>query len=257
MADYWIKRALEDEEKAQALAASYSKRQQQAYIEAYRNIEKEINALYTEIISQPQGLENITRSQLWRYKKYTDLKNTISSEVNTLANTQNDIINWCIQDVFANTMGLEFDEVNSSFSAIGKEQLKQALNSNWCGKNYSERIWQNSEALADRLNKDIADMICLGKNPEDLKKELMEDFNTSYRVADRLIRTEASYTFNTAALESYKNAGVEKVEFIAENDCCDQCAEYSGKEFEIENVPMLPVHPNCRCCYAPVVDITI
>lgn len=257
MSSYWINRAIEDEEKAQALASSFSKRQQQAYIDAYKSIEKEIDALYSQIISQPQGLEYLTRSQLWRYKKYTDLKNTIANEVESIAGSQYTIMDMCIEEVFKQTMGFEADALDSSFSAIGKEQLRQALNSNWSGKNYSERIWQNTNALAERLNKDIADMICQGKSPEDVKKQLMEDFNTSYRVADRLVRTEASYTYNTAAIESYKNAGVEKVEFIAEDDCCDQCEEYRGQEFDIANVPMLPIHPNCRCCYAPVVNLEI
>lgn len=256
MSDYWIRRAQEDEEKAQALAASYSKRQEKAYRNAYKAIEGEVNSLYAEILSQPYGQENITRSQLWRYKKYTDLQNQIAKEIGEVGRVQNNIVDMCIEDVFERTMDSKLEDFDSRYTTISKDQMKQSLNTNWAGENYSSRIWKNTNNLADRLKRDISDMICLGKNPEEIKGQLMDDFNISYRVSDRLIRTEANHAFNTAAIESYKAAGVQEVEFIAENDCCDQCEEYRGKTFPVGSVPMLPIHPNCRCCYAPVVELT-
>lgn len=257
MSDYWIKRTQEDEEKAQRLAKSYSRRQIKGYKDAYNEIQKSIDALYAEIISQPQGLENITRSQLWQYKKYVELRNQIAKEVGDFRINQTSIADMCIEDVFERTMKMKLDDLGANYSSINKEQMKQYLNTNWAGENYSNRIWQNTNNLANRLNKDIADMICLGKNPEQVKAALMDDLNVSYRMADRLIRTEASHAYNSASLASYKEANVQEVEFIAESDCCDQCAEYAGKTFPVDRVPTLPIHPNCRCCYAPVVELEI
>ena len=37
---------------------------------------------------------------------------------------------------------------------------------------------------------------------------------------------------------------------------CD-CHSLDGKIFDIGTEPTLPRHPNCICCYAPVVDLTV
>ena len=44
---------------------------------------------------------------------------------------------------------------------------------------------------------------------------------------------------------------IEYYRFVAENDnkCCDKCKKYNNKIFKDtdENIPKLPIHPNCRC----------
>ena len=54
-------------------------------------------------------------------------------------------------------------------------------------------------------------MIVAGTNPQDIIDMLRYDFGVAYNVAERLIRTEASHAYNTAALESYKRANVKEV----------------------------------------------
>jgi hypothetical protein len=34
---------------------------------------------------------------------------------------------------------------------------------------------------------------------------------------------------------------------------CEDCLALDGKTFDIDKAPTLPIHPNCRCCYVPVV----
>ena len=104
------------------------------------------------------------------------------------------------------------------------------------------------------MEKQLEQMMISGKNPEQIKGEIKRRFNSSYFVADRLIRTESSYIYNAAALESYKRAGVQEVDFLAEPDCCEECEQHSGKRFAIDSLPFVPVHPNCRCTYLPVID---
>lgn len=126
----------------------------------------------------------------------------------------------------------------------------------WSGQSYSDRIWTNTNELARRTKEKITDLVAIGKLPEEVKKEIKEEFNVSYRVADRLIRTEASHVFNAAAMERYENSGVEQVEVLVEDDdkICDDCKELDGKIYNIDKAPTLPIHPNCRCCYVPVVQ---
>jgi NAD+--asparagine ADP-ribosyltransferase len=60
-------------------------------------------------------------------------------------------------------------------------------------------------------------------------------------------------------METYKELGVEKKEFMAEADACPECEENQDAgaiaiddEFPNGDVP---VHPNCRCAIAPVSEI--
>ena len=82
----------------------------------------------------------------------------------------------------------------------------------------------------------------------------MNDLNVCYSYADRLVRTEASHVYNEAAKAAYKEAKVEKIRVLVENDACPICKKYK-QTYLLGQEPRLPAHPNCRCCYAPVIDL--
>lgn len=252
---YWEQRASDNEDKAQRLAASYSKRQEKLYKDAYKKINNTISALQNEIAAN--GAENITRTELWRYQKYIDLRNLIEKELGIAGQKQISILDDMTKKVFQNTLETTLKDLphSDTYNMLSKQQIGNNLNTAWSGANYSQRVWTNTNHLAQTLDKKITDMLTLGKMPQEIKTEIMRQMNVSYNVADRLIRTEASHVYNTAAIEGYKQSGITEVEFIAEDDCCDDCAQYSGQTFQIGTEPMLPIHPNCRCCYAPVVEL--
>jgi SPP1 gp7 family putative phage head morphogenesis protein len=75
--------------------------------------------------------------------------------------------------------------------------------------------------------------------------------------ARMMARTETMYAVNQGALLRYTQAGVEKVEWLSSTEddrVCDECEALNGQIFDIDEVPEIPVHPNCRCCTAPVVE---
>lgn len=57
-----------------------------------------------------------------------------------------------------------------------------------------------------------------------------------------------------AVLQAYKDAGVKRVIWQTERDnkVCPECAPLNGKVFDIDKVPPLPRHWNCRCVVKPV-----
>ncbi len=76
-----------------------------------------------------------------------------------------------------------------------------------------------------------------------------------YRKRCALIaRTETARAVSEGSILGYKQSGVNKVEFIASADACEECADLDGKIYSIGEVSgILPVHPACRCTYAPVI----
>lgn len=62
------------------------------------------------------------------------------------------------------------------------------------------------------------------------------------------------------ALNSYEEMGIEGVEVEAEfatagdDVVCPECEELEGKVYSIEEARgVIPVHPNCRCAWIPMV----
>ena len=74
--------------------------------------------------------------------------------------------------------------------------------------------------------------------------------------APMVARTEVIAASNEGSLWRYEKEGIEKAEFFAALDerTCDECMGFHGQEFTISEAHgLIPVHPNCRCTYIPVV----
>jgi len=177
-------------------------------------------------------------------KYFSDLTKSQQKDVsNLLTNIYNQT-----RIELGNSLGRPFDVTNVF-------QLKGLLARSESSLTISQRIWHNNAVVSDRVNKDIARLLYNNSNPEDIKRALMNDFNVSYNSADRLIRTESSKFYNSAALDSYKDAGIEYVEFLAEADACEEhCQPNDGKVFQIGTGEVPPLHPNCRCTILPVIN---
>ena len=250
-AKYWKNRAIQMEDDKEKLADALSERTRKSYIRSFNRLNKYIDALYAEI--QDKGLDNVRRTDLYNLQKYAALRDKIAQEIQGLAVEDNEKLSKLLDDIAVDTYESNLKEMSIDFSIISEQQAKAIASQNWTGVKFSDRIWGNANDFNARVMNDIEDMVIRGKSPEQLKKKLIEDYSIKFHEADRLIRTEASHAYNSAALQSYMEAGCEQVDFLAESDCCEKCEPYSGKRYPAALAPVIPVHPNCRCTYLPVV----
>ena len=123
------------------------------------------------------------------------------------------------------------------------------------GKTYSQRVWDNIGRLTETLNEELISCVVTGKKTSELKLKLQERFGVSYRRADTLVRTELVHIQTRAAEQRYKDYGIEMVEVLVDIDdrTCEECAALDGQVFPINAAPVLPLHPNERCCLVPVI----
>lgn len=250
-AKYWKDRAIQMEEDKEKMAEALSERTRKSYIRSFRRLNADIDALYAEILSR--GIEDMTRTDLYNLQKYAALRDKIAKEIEGLAIEDNEKLTKLLDDIAVETYKSNLKEMGIDFSMLSEQQAKAIASQNWTGVRFSDRIWGNANDFNSRVMSDIEEMVIGGKSPDQLKKKLMEDFSIKFHEADRLIRTEASHAYNSAALQSYTEAGCAEVDYLAESDCCDLCKPYSKKRFPVEDAPVIPVHPNCRCTYLPVV----
>lgn len=137
--------------------------------------------------------------------------------------------------------------------------LLRAMDIAWSGRNYSARIWRNTDQLAQMLEDEIEAAFLSGKSVRRMANVIMDRFGVGYRAAECLMRTETSYVQNQTAAQRYRDAGCTDYEILTASDrrTCSRCAAQNGKRYPFtamqpgENAP--PFHPNCRCTILPVV----
>ena len=133
---------------------------------------------------------------------------------------------------------------------VSPDKIKTVLDRPWSGANFSERIWSNTDKLAQVVKQEIVNGMIQGINLQTMNRRIAERFETAKKNdVERLLRTEVNYTLNQATLDGYKEAGIEKYEFSATLDSRTSqiCSELHGEVFLVKSVAVglnyPPMHP--------------
>lgn len=167
-----------------------------------------------------------------------------------------DIIqNAYMQMVFDVTKGADY---RAAFDLIPESRVKAILSTNWSGQMFSQRVWDNTNALADGLKHDMLVGIMAGKSEQHMADDIMNRCSVGAFEARRLVRTETTCVANMAELDGYKKLDIDEYEFSAclDSRTSDLCRELDGKVFKRNSaqagVNLPPMHPFCRSTTLPV-----
>jgi SPP1 gp7 family putative phage head morphogenesis protein len=146
-----------------------------------------------------------------------------------------------------------------SFNLLNTEFVKEAVDFNWSGVSFSERIWNNQNQLIQSLRTEITESIKEGESIEKVARRIRKEFGSSAYQSQRLVRTESSRIIASAQDKIYQNSDVlEQVKYLAtlESNTCNLCAADDSKVFNKNDPgkPKIPRHPNCRCVYTPYIE---
>lgn len=150
--------------------------------------------------------------------------------------------------------------ITDSFHAINERAVKQIVNRNWSGENFSSRIWGHTGDLQKTVKDALLKGTLTGASVNDMAAEIKNRFNVAAYQARRLIRTELNYVQNQATLDEFKDTGVDRYEYAAfiDDRTSEICHELNGHIFYVKNakvgVNYPPMHPNCRSGVYPVVE---
>lgn len=151
-------------------------------------------------------------------------------------------------------------QTDQLFAVPDIDTFKVSSQSPWFGGDYSASIWKNRDALAEALEQKITAGYLSGRSNAKIAQDIQEQFGVSFRVAERLVRTETAYISGQSDLAAYKRSGVKWYRFVATLDTrtCDDCGPMDLTVYEVEkarvgeNYP--PMHPWCRCTTVAVWD---
>lgn len=138
------------------------------------------------------------------------------------------------------------------FEALDKSFVKELLQTRWSGENFSARIWQNNEALAERVKDELLISMLTGRSATKASQKIADAFDVEAWKARRLLRTESAYVDGQVRLAQYKKFGVEVYIYTAILDLRTSqiCREHDKKRYLVKNaevgVNYPPLHPWCR-----------
>lgn len=295
---YWLKRSEELEKVAKMTEKEVMKKLSALYRDAFRSIEKEVNdfmmkyavdhkldyatvtqtltpidlAEYNEKIQELHAMYRDTKSE---YIKIEIERLKARSKITRLRALQDAInVELCkvtheYQMTLEDTLiGLFSDQYTKACELMGvmapgipREAIIKIIEYPYAGKMFSDRIWDNKDALVKYIQQDLTVGIIRGDSIQKMARQLKKDLNVLYYQAERLVRTETNYAMNQAHLKGYKDSGVvEKYEFLAAHDkrTSKLCRGLDGEMFELSKatvgVNYPPVHCNCRSTVIPVLE---
>lgn len=84
--------------------------------------------------------------------------------------------------------------------------------------------------------------------------ERRKALDTARSVLWRQVREYGDIVTDSSMLESYKRYGVKKVVWVGilDEKICNTCFDLDGNVYDIDSIPALPQHWNCRCYVQPI-----
>lgn len=169
----------------------------------------------------------------------------------------NSAFNAYCKDVYNIQQGMN---IAYQFDNLDSNLIDKTLKSKWSGKNYSDRIWNNTNELADSLKDEMMLGVLTNKTEKEMADTIVNKFAVGAYQARRLIQTESAAMSAFADQLAFEDAGIDKQMFIAVHDSrtskiCQQhdrsIVETSKAQVGV-NVP--PLHPNCRSHMIPYIE---
>lgn len=140
-----------------------------------------------------------------------------------------------------------------SFAHIDQKTFDRLLKSKWSGKNFSSRIWDNTQQVADTVKEELLLEMLTGKTLDDCAEAIQYRFQVGAHQSRRLIRTESNFVSGQMQLKAYEECDAEYYEYVATLDSRtdEECGRLDGKRFKVSDarpgVNFHPMHPFCRC----------
>ena len=295
---YWLKRSEELDKVATKVEKEVMKELSALYRDAFRSIEKEVNdfmmkyavdhkldyATVTQMLT-PIDLAEYNQKIEELYAMYRDTGSEyIKIEIDRLnarakitrLQALQDAINveltkvtheyqMTLEDTLIGLFTEQYKEVSELLGimapVINREAIKTIIEYPYAGKMFSDRIWDNKDALVKHIKQNLTAGIIRGDSIQKMSRQLKKDLNVLYYQAERLVRTETNYAMNQGHLKGYADSGVvEKYEFLAAIDSRTSklCKNQNGKVYKLSDatvgVNFPPLHPHCRSTVIPVLE---
>lgn len=148
--------------------------------------------------------------------------------------------------------------VTTKGSVWTSKEVQEQIYKQIANADFSKRVWADIDGLKGQLDGLVSTAIIRGDNPKEMAKWLTgmvsASINNQKYAAERLARTETTRVQFLAQKMTIKQGGYKYVKWFAEGSACKACKEIAGEDsgygdgiYLYNEVPDIPVHPNCMC----------
>ena len=196
-----------------------------------------------------------------RINRLEYLKSEIGLELVRAGYQVDDELRWKLSEDYTDELKRQASILSMTVkdSLWSSREVQKAIMVQTAGATFSQRLWQNQDALKARLDAVLSTGIIRGDNPREMARDLKDMVSktvTNYRyVTERIARTESARVQFTAQKKSIKDNGYRYVKWFAEPSACSHCRDIADNDteglgigvYKVDDCPDIPVHPNCRC----------
>ena len=264
--NYWAQKLAKNQQKIPDKTIKDINKQLQIYYgRAAKRVIADFEATYNKLLATMADGREPTPADLYKLDKYWQAQGQLKQELQKLGDREIKLLSAAFEtNFFEIYYSIELPDT-TLFNTVDLAVAHQLINGIWCadGKSWSQRVWDNTNSLAQTLNDELIHIVATGKKTTALKNKLQERFGVSYSRANTLVRTEIAHIQTQAAKQRYEDYGLKYYEILGnDDDTCGNhsvdCHEMDGKKFLYSemsvgvNAP--PFHPNCKCAIIPVVE---
>jgi SPP1 gp7 family putative phage head morphogenesis protein len=104
------------------------------------------------------------------------------------------------------------------------------------------------------IMRELTEGVARGEGIPKLAERIRKATGFTKARCEMIARTETSFAFTTASVQSYKEHGIQKMQWWTATDdrVCPICAPLHTTVYTMQNFHVMPAHPNCRCVYLAV-----
>lgn len=249
--DYWIKRVSKMTWQRYNALEKENKELIKFYNQAIDQVERELAKLAIKLKSNPTLTNQHDKKRLEKLK--IQMEKIVVELTNNIQSFTEEQLKKAIENQYRDVMLLIG---NNDFSGPNEELIKTMMNNPWSGANFGDRLWRNKSLLEFNLNEVLTRGFIQGKTVAQIAEELSRRMSKNIDVCLRLVRTERMHYLNESAKKAYQDVGLEKLMYWAAEDerTCEVCGGYHEEIMSFNKIPILPLHPNCRCTYIPIIE---
>lgn len=207
------------------------------------------------------------RAYAARKERYEAVKAVIYARIKKVAVKEIEKLSERLQAVYRESYygviddsAKQFD-VGINFAILNENAINAAVSTKWHGKQFSERVWDNTDRLATTAQNLVVKSLMSGEAWSKTAEKLSTAFQVEKYNATRLIHTESSHIHAMADLKAYEDIGAEQYRYLATLDyrTCEWCQQWDNMVLPLSearegyNYPVL--HPLCRCTTTIAVDL--
>ena len=207
------------------------------------------------------------RAYAARKERYEAVKAVIYARIKKVAVKEIEKLSERLQAVYKESYygviddaAKQFD-VGINFAILNENAINAAVSTKWHGKQFSQRIWDNTDRLATTAQNLVVKSFMSGEAWSKTADKLATTFQVEKYNAKRLVHTEASHIHAMADLKAYEDIGAEQYRYLATLDyrTCERCQQWDNMVLPLSearegyNYPVL--HPLCRCTTTIAVDL--